>query len=334
MYSRIEHLVRSLWLGRFGWSNRMAMYSAYFDESGHPDRGPQMVVAGCVADVRQWVHFEREWKDALKPFDVNVFHSTDFYQRSNPKVPDNPFKHLSDVKAKHLIDLLAGIICRRVERTFSGAVPIDEYNIVNKKYLFAEWIGYPYPLAARSCMGHVQMWAEKYSIPQNEILYFFEDGAKHKGQLLWIAEKDRLPEPRFEKKSEVVPLQAGDFLAWHWNAFLHGALPRIADSALKRLAKQAEPNQWNQITFLDDPDCVPTIFSIPLRDPLRNYKCTIRKQRGKRIALVHSWSKELGAVEPAVNRKTLTIPDAPTPLDGEGFDRALAAYRASRGSSS
>ena len=68
MYSHIEHLARSLWLGRFDWSNRMAMYSAFFDESGHPDDGTYLVVAGCVADVEQWVHFEREWKDALSPW--------------------------------------------------------------------------------------------------------------------------------------------------------------------------------------------------------------------------------------------------------------------------
>jgi len=45
----------------------MAMYSAYFDESGHPDDSRYLVVAGAVADVDQWVHFEREWISALAP---------------------------------------------------------------------------------------------------------------------------------------------------------------------------------------------------------------------------------------------------------------------------
>jgi hypothetical protein len=38
----------------------MAMYSAFFDESGHPDDTLFLVVAGCVAEVGQWTEFERE----------------------------------------------------------------------------------------------------------------------------------------------------------------------------------------------------------------------------------------------------------------------------------
>ena len=67
MYSHVEHLARTIWLGRFVWSNLMAMYSAYFDDSGHPDAGDRLIVAGGVAPVEQWVHFEREWRDALAP---------------------------------------------------------------------------------------------------------------------------------------------------------------------------------------------------------------------------------------------------------------------------
>jgi hypothetical protein len=87
----------------------MAMYSAYFDESGHPDDGRFLVVAGAVADVNQWVHFEREWVELLAPLNTNVFHAVDFDKR-NP-----PFDQLSLQKANELLDRLVGIICFAAE---------------------------------------------------------------------------------------------------------------------------------------------------------------------------------------------------------------------------
>jgi hypothetical protein len=52
------------------------------------------------------------------------------------------------------------------------------------------------------------------------IEFFFEDGAKHKGQLLWITEKDGKPSPIFRKKHETIRFQAADLLAWEHNKLL------------------------------------------------------------------------------------------------------------------
>ena len=109
---------------------------------------------------------------------------------------------------------LVGIICRRVENTCAGSIDIKHFNIANAKYLLAEQYGYPYPSAARTCMGGVEEWAHNHSVDQKDVLFYFEDGAKHKGQIEWIAERDGLTIPAFRKKSEVIALQAGDLLAW------------------------------------------------------------------------------------------------------------------------
>ena len=106
-YSRTEHLVRSLLLGRFGWSNRVAMYSAHFDESGHPDDSQYLVVAGAVASVDQWVTFEREWLDALAPLGTRIFHAVDF-DKGKP-----PFDHLTSRDAGILLDRLVDIACQK-----------------------------------------------------------------------------------------------------------------------------------------------------------------------------------------------------------------------------
>jgi hypothetical protein len=112
-----------------------------------------------------------------------------------------------------LYDPLVGIICRRVFKTISCAVNLEEINL-NMKYLFNEAFGYPYPTCARSCMGNIEEWAKTNEIPFDRVEFVFEDGAKHKGQILWIAERDRLRTAIFKKKAEAIPLQVGALLGW------------------------------------------------------------------------------------------------------------------------
>ena len=151
--------------------------------------GDRLIVAGGVASVEQWVHFEREWKAALAPLGTEIFHAVDFDQRSPP------FDQLDEKDARHLYDLLIGVICRRVFQTISCAVNLEEVNKLNRKFLFNEAFGFPYPTCARSCIGNVEEWAKKNEIPIDGVEFVFEDGAKNKGQILWIAERDRLSTP-------------------------------------------------------------------------------------------------------------------------------------------
>jgi hypothetical protein len=59
---------------------------------------------------------------------------------------------------------------------------------------------------------------------------------------------------------------------------------------------------------LDDPDRLPTILRIPLRDPLRNYGYKIVKRGGRRHAVVYSKSKS--EKEPfRFDRKNDVIPE-------------------------
>jgi hypothetical protein len=80
--------------------------------------------------------------------------------------------------------------------------------------------GFPYPLAARSSIAAIELWAAKHSLNTREFLYFLEDGAKHKGQIQWMAERDRIPIPKLLEKVESVPLQVGDLLAWCHHSYL------------------------------------------------------------------------------------------------------------------
>lgn len=279
----------------------MAMYSAYFDESGSED-SEYFVVAGCIADVEQWIEFEREWTELLSPLGTRIFHTVDFHSRSGP------FNQLTPRKAGELLSRLVGVICRRVERTISRALKMAEYKATNENYVFADCYGNPYPLLCRSCMGLVETWAQKHTIPTSDLLYFFENGAKHKGQLRWIAERDRLPVPIFLNKTDSVPIQAGDLLAWCQNLHLtsNGRIPQIYDEALDHLSEKS--NEWG-IIRMADPERIPTILGIPRRDPSFTYKYQIRKHKGRRLALTHYWPKN--RIEPKVEKQTLQLPAQP-----------------------
>lgn len=319
-HSRVEHLARSLWLGQFALTNRMAMYSAYFDESGHPDSGKYLVVAGAVASVEQWVHFEREWKGALEPLGISVFHAADFDQRRAP------FDALSDKQREDLLIELASIVCRRVEQTISVAIDLGQHKAVNEKYVFSEMYAFPYPQAGRSCIGRVERWATKHSVPSGDIEYFFEDGAKHKGQLQWIAERDSISIPIFLEK-RFAPLQAGDLLAWSHNLYLTSK-GKIADPyhrALDKLA--ASSNEWELIDMRDI-DRLPTILGIAHRDPSMKYQCKIIKKDGKRTALVRYWPKQ--GIEPVMKRSSVVIP-LKARLSTEEVLRAADEYDSKRG---
>jgi hypothetical protein len=130
-YSSIEHLARSLWLGRFKWTNQMAMYTAYLDDSGHPDSGKYLVVAGAIADIRQWVHLEREWLEVLEPLGTEVFHATDFADRRPP------YDRLGESEREKFLMSLVYIIRRRVERTISGAVNLEHHRAIDSGYVFS-----------------------------------------------------------------------------------------------------------------------------------------------------------------------------------------------------
>jgi hypothetical protein len=293
----------------------MAICSAYFDESGHSEQGPYVIVAGCVADVGQWVHFEREWLQTLAPLGTTLFHTHEF----NQGLP--PFD-LSTADADDLFFRLIGIICRRVEKTFSQAVRLDQYQAINDKYVFAESYGFPYPSAARSCIGLVEEWAKGHNIPQSELMFLFENGAKHKGQIEWLCQRDGLHVPVFGEKTDFVPMQAADLIAWCHNLYLtkDGIVADRYERALDRLATYS--HNWG-VMNLGDPDKIPTILSIARRDPRFKYKCTIIKHRGQRRAVTHYWPKD--QAEPAVDRKTLALPDVPA-LTHEQIVEATARY--------
>lgn len=56
----------------------MTAYTTYLDDSGTPNQGRLLVVAGWVAKVEQWKKFEESWRAILDDDGIDYFHMTEF----------------------------------------------------------------------------------------------------------------------------------------------------------------------------------------------------------------------------------------------------------------
>jgi hypothetical protein len=320
-YSRTEHLARSLLLGRFDWDIRMAMYSAHLDESGHPDGSDYLIVAGAVASVQQWVDLETDWKAVLAPFSTDLFHAVEFAQRKKP------FDKITRAEARDIHLRLATIICNRTEKLMSFTLDMRKYRSVNSRWLLAEAYGFPYPLAARSCIAGVEQWAHEKKTPINEFLFFCENGAKDKGQLEWMADRDRFPRPIFREKSELLPLQVGDFIAWHQFQLQSGTDEHGVSDTVVKLFEFACKYQWRTMN-LDDGERLAMALDLPPRLPDYVYRAKVIRYKGVRRAVVHSRRRDDRASE-KVDRKTLFLDD-PKVRTPEELDALLKKYDAKK----
>jgi hypothetical protein len=52
----------------------MADFIAYLDDSGSPDDGICLGVAGFVSRWDKWISFEEEWRGILNEYGVEYFH--------------------------------------------------------------------------------------------------------------------------------------------------------------------------------------------------------------------------------------------------------------------
>ncbi len=259
----------------------MAMMSAYFDESGHPDQGRALVVAGFASSDDQWIHFEREWAQTLLDFEApNVFHAVDF-MTSSKGYRDWPFP-----KRKDFLRRLLGIIGRRTTMSFSSAIHLSDFNAVNREAVLAEVAGFPYPLAAITCVQKTAGWARARG-HSAQVRYVFEDGPRDKGQLFLLMERHNMPTPRFRKKEEAMPCQAADLLAWSH----HEALTKFyrdersidGNEVYEQFAQL--PNDWAEF---HEPDLLEIcrLEKVFERAPEFRYALRFENKGGERVPLL------------------------------------------------
>jgi len=192
------------------------MYTAYYDDSGSPNDTLAVVVAGFVADNAQWTEFERNWNETLKHFGISLFHMKEFAHSRGEFAKWKDHQRIEGQRKERetFLRQLVGHIIVRVRHSFGHAVLMDHYREANREFVLAEGGISPYALCGRTCIARVSIWAQKYAIPETEVQHVFEDGSLNKGDLIDRMFVDKGMVPIFKKKTESVPLQAADLLAY------------------------------------------------------------------------------------------------------------------------
>jgi hypothetical protein len=191
-------------------------YTAYFDDGGHPDDQPVVLVAGFISTAYQWELFNSAWRDFLKQYEI----SSGFLHMTTLRAGQGEYSGWSESKCDCFLNEAAMWIWIRARMSFCVLVPMEDYARVNQEYALQECLGAPYAFAARYVMDKVADWSKAYNKENHPILTVFESGSKHKGDLISIFERDGFREPAFAKKAEAPALQPCDWLAWESLAWL------------------------------------------------------------------------------------------------------------------
>jgi hypothetical protein len=188
----------------------------YFDESGVHDGSPVVVVAGWLATPDMWIAFERKWKDALTDFHIESFHTADC-EAGVDVYKDWP----GDVRQSRLRQLM-GIITDHTIASFGASIPKKLFGDLVSPEVSAA-IGGPYGLASWKILLDAGSFVTR-TTTRPWIRYVFEQGAvgRHQFQRVYdenegdaeSRERLRLGALSFERKTEFVPLQAADVLAY------------------------------------------------------------------------------------------------------------------------
>jgi hypothetical protein len=202
------------------------MFALYCDDSGTHQQSPFAVAACFVADVVQWEHFVKDWNEANEVEKFGTFHMAAFVAKQKQfALPEWQDEEKRDRTLKRLITIIKtrrrmGFFAVVEKSGYDAEVPPgmrERYKLGNSHYSFA----------VRMVMAQVLKWRRKYGY-REPIQFVFDQMSKGKGEINAIFEKalnegdeqalvhgiSREAGWSFQSKSEVVPLQAADVLAW------------------------------------------------------------------------------------------------------------------------
>jgi hypothetical protein len=197
------------------------MMTAHFDES---DTDGAAVVAGFVAEAKQWVHFSREWKALLSEHSLQCFHMKNFAHSKKEFEGWND----DEPKRQRFIQRAVGIIKRRVRVPIGVIIDRDLYeNFVStpaRKVAF----GNHYTTASYLCLLLTGAWAE-YTSHRESVAYVFDRGNRHRTEfeeafnkskdVPELVQRYRLGSLSFEDDRKLEPLQASDLIAYEMSKF-------------------------------------------------------------------------------------------------------------------
>ncbi len=198
---------------RGGW---VLMLRAYFDRS---ELTPGVVaVGGFLYNSDGWVRFEKNWNEVLSSEGVKCFHMTDLETRQ-----DEFGRGWEDPKRRKVfLRRLIGVIGSIKPLAVSSGMLTTDYEALSESQ--KRRIGsHPYVWCAIDAVTEAMKWVRDHSNSVAPIACVLDIGDKGKGEVLdtLTAAKQQnrdfdkyLNSVSFEKKTNMVPLQAADFFAY------------------------------------------------------------------------------------------------------------------------
>ena len=192
-----------------GPEHAMALFEAYFDESGSHDGSSVLCLAGYLFDEVASLQLDGEWKTVLDDY------SLPFFRMSACAHGTYPFESLSMQQRIDCETRLIHIIKRHMRLGVTVTVNEAEYS---------EWsapehiFGSAYTWCCYMCLVGIGNWIKRANF-QGEMAYFFEAGHRNQSEANAVmAGISNTPGLNYHSHSfiqkDVRPLQAADLLAW------------------------------------------------------------------------------------------------------------------------
>jgi hypothetical protein len=185
------------------------MFTAYFDDSGHPSKGPDLVVGGFISTIPRWRLFEVEWKAALDDFEVSAFHMKDFTWSAGEFAS---WKY-NEARRVAFLKRLIKVVKKRTIASISSAMLMNDYREVDRAFELSEFVT-PYAICGVNTEHKTIKWLREHSYPVDQLECIYEDGTKHKGTFTDLASLMGFPSPIFKPKNTFRALEAADFISW------------------------------------------------------------------------------------------------------------------------
>jgi Protein of unknown function (DUF3800) len=202
-------------------NRKKGAFTVYFDDSGTSPQNPIAVVGGWISPAEQWKKFEREWTRIQEAEGFHVLHMADFMFGSSR----TEFGNWNNLKKNRVIRALRKIIQAHCVYGFGFSVHKQDYDEIVSGDVRAKCGRFHYTWAVRMVLGKLERWRQD-NLVREPIQYVFDrmsEGRYEIDKVFADAENTGDAFNRygiypgcysFQDKSDVLPLQAADLIAW------------------------------------------------------------------------------------------------------------------------
>ena len=233
-YSRIEHLSKAFFFERWK-EGFVAMFTAYFDVSGHPADTDVLSVAGFIAHASQWTLFEKRWQKVLDRYGVSSLHMKDFAHSTGEF---KAWKNDAN-KRRAFLSALIGTVKRTARHSFASSLYMPAYRAIDSVHKIRA-VRTPLAFAGCTVLQNARNWALETGLDLNQILFVFEDGDADKTNFFQSAVHDVGITPNFMTKIQSHAFQAADLLAYE---HLKANLKVVPNSGVYEMEDLRQPFQ-------------------------------------------------------------------------------------------